>query len=121
MLYLIVVLAIAFYALMYILWEVLYPYLGGPMSTMNAVRDLIYAVPQADAWFWLKLVVGLAVAWAVFDLLFNATRRALRPAKVSEKQIYIAMMREEKARIEALKAAQEEPVSVWIDDWQPTT
>lgn len=121
MLYLLVVLAIAFYALAYILWEVIQPYLGGPTANMHSIMGMVYSVPQADAWFWLKLVVGLSVAWAVFDLLFNTTRRAFRPAKVSEKQIYMAMMREEKARLEAQRAAEEEQTSVWIDDWQPTT
>lgn len=121
MLYLLVVLGIAFYALIYILWEVLYPYLGGTMASMTSTRDLVYAIPQTDAWTLLKLVVGITLAWVVFDLLFNTTRRALRPAKVSEKQIYLEMMREEKQRLEAQSAANEEPASVWIEDWQTTS
>jgi hypothetical protein len=78
MLYFTLLVAIAFYGMLYLLWLVMEPHLGQPTAMLLYFRQKFFFQPNAEVMAQLKWLVIIVGVYLVMDLAVSIMRRYLR-------------------------------------------
>jgi hypothetical protein len=84
MLYVVVALAVIFYAALFLAWNTFQPAIDASSQTLASWRDIIFAVPDPTVLLVLKEFIILALVYIAFDFVMSCVKRA-RKRRDSEK------------------------------------
>jgi hypothetical protein len=89
MLYFALLIAIAFYGVLYFLMSVMQPHLQRPTATLLWLRDLFLVLPNPTLMSFIKQAFLYVVAYLVIDFLISSVKRFLSPRsrRVSTKNL----------------------------------
>jgi hypothetical protein len=77
MLYVVLFLAVVFYASLFLVWGTLGPQLDSAAMRFSFWREVIFSVPDQTSLLLLKELIVLTLVYVVFDAVIAAVRRAL--------------------------------------------
>jgi hypothetical protein len=81
MLYFTLLVAIAFYGMLYLLWLVMEPHLGQPTIILLYLRQTFFFHPSTEVMSLLKWSIILVGAYLVLDLAISIMRQCARPRR----------------------------------------
>jgi hypothetical protein len=89
MLYFALLIAVAFYGVLYFFMSVMQPHLQGPTAMLMWLRDLFLVVPDANLLSFGKQALLYAAAYLVIDFAISTVKRLLspKPRHASAKQL----------------------------------
>jgi hypothetical protein len=96
MLFIALLIVVACYAALYLMYSVVQPLLQGPTATLMWVRDLFFTVPAPSVMALTKHAIAFMLAYLVLDLAISSVKRLLssKPRRASVKNLRTVTVRQ---------------------------